>query len=38
MYISNVQKKDMIMNGGVDVKLRTGTRQTGIFSLMLQAL
>ena len=38
MYVIKVQKKDMIMNGGVDTKLHTGTRQTGMFSLMLQTL
>ena len=29
MYVNNVYKKDTIMRGGVDVKLRRGTRQTG---------
>ena len=33
-----MQKKDTIMYEGVDVKLHTGTRQTGMFSFMLQLL
>jgi hypothetical protein len=36
-YTVNVQK-DMSMNGGVDVTLHTGIRQTRMFSFMLRSV